>query len=177
MRAIPFIVFCLFALMMAFMLLRKTESVDAGSTDHAPLPAITITTLDTGKPWDSSALNGRVTLINFYASWCTPCAAEMPELAAIKKQFPTLHIAGIAWNDDPKTLKPWLKKYGNPYDSLWLDAKGDATIALGIKGIPETMLIDGQGRIRYRAFGSEMQLTSIRAAVDEVLANPDTCTP
>jgi hypothetical protein len=42
---------------------------------------------------------------------------------------------------------------------------------------PGNLIVDRQGRIRYRQFGSEMQLTSIRAALDEVLANPDTCTP
>jgi len=77
----------------------------------------------------------------------------MPELIALKKQFPQLEVQGIAWNDAPKVLRAWLKKHGNPFNAVWLDEKGDATIALGIKGVPETIIVDGQGNIRYRLTG------------------------
>jgi hypothetical protein len=48
---------------------------------------------------------------------------------------------------------PWTKKYDNPFDTTWLDARGDATIALGIRGIPETLIIDSKGVMRYRLVG------------------------
>lgn len=153
MRQFPIIVFMAISAVLAAMLLQSAQEKNPASTAHAPFPIITLTSLDGKTQWKPEAIQGRVTLINFYASWCTPCAAEMPELTALKKDFPALHLAGIAWNDDPKTLDKWLKKYGNPFHTNWLDAKGDATIDLGIKGIPETILVDSKGMIRLRLAG------------------------
>jgi cytochrome c biogenesis protein CcmG, thiol:disulfide interchange protein DsbE len=153
MRRLPLILFLILSAALALMLLNSTKEKDTASTTLTPFPALTLASMDGKTTWNTNDTKGRVTLINFYASWCTPCAAEMPELAALKKDFPALHLAGIAWNDDPKTLDAWLKKNGNPFHSNWLDAKGDATIDLGIKGIPETILVDSKGMIRFRLQG------------------------
>lgn len=150
MRKLPILVFLLLAISFTLMLLRKEAPVAPGGTSDAPLPALTLTTLDGKTVWRTDALKGHVTLINFFASWCAPCAAEMPELVALKKQFPDLVIEGVAWNDDPAKIHGWLKQHGNPYARLWLDKTGSATIALGIRGIPESFLIDRQGTVRYR---------------------------
>lgn len=154
MRRLPFILFAVVVYALGVMLMSKD---DASGTSHGPInqamPSISIPSLDGKTTWDDKALDGRVTVINFFASWCTPCADEMPELAALKKQFPAIHLEGIAWNDVPKSLTPWLKKYNNPFSQIWLDARGDATIALGLRGIPETMIIDSKGVMRYRVTG------------------------
>jgi len=153
MRRFPFLLFMVISAALAAMLLQSARDKNPASIANAPFPAITVASFDGKTSWQPEALKGRVTVINFYASWCTPCAAEMPELAALKKQFPKIHLAGIAWNDDPKTLTKWLKANGNPFHSSWLDAKGDATIDLGIKGIPETIVVDATGAIRFRLAG------------------------
>ena len=154
MRRLPFIIFALMVYALGVMLLNKNG---ASGTSHGqvrqPMPTITVRSLDDKTAWDASKLTGHVTVVNLFASWCTPCADEMPELAALKKQFPAIQLQGIAWNDAPKTLNPWLKKYNNPFDATWLDARGDATIALGIRGIPETLIIDSKGVMRYRLVG------------------------
>lgn len=154
MRILPLLLFMALSAALAVMLLHQGEGKPVSSIANSPLPAITVTTLDGKTRWNPKALEGRVTLINFYASWCSPCEEEMPELAALKTQFPALHFAGVAWNDDPKTLAQWLKKHKQPYDSLWIDPKGDATIDLGIKGIPESIIVDAKGMVRYRLAGA-----------------------
>jgi cytochrome c biogenesis protein CcmG/thiol:disulfide interchange protein DsbE len=153
MRILPFVMFLCLSAAMAIMLVYKDDPARLRSEDERPFPALTLTTLDGKQRWDSTTVRGRVTLVNFFASWCAPCITEMPEFAALKKDFPNLHLAGIAWNDDPDILKKWLSKHGKPFDSVWLDAKGDATINLGIKGIPETFVVDAAGVIRYRITG------------------------
>lgn len=154
MRRLPFILFAVVVYALGVMLMSKNNP---SGTSHGPvtqaMPSITISSLDGKTKWDDKNLKGRVTVINFFASWCTPCADEMPELAALKKQFPAIHLEGVAWNDTAKTLTPWLKKYSDPFANVWLDERGDATIALGIRGIPETMIIDSKGVMRYRITG------------------------
>jgi cytochrome c biogenesis protein CcmG/thiol:disulfide interchange protein DsbE len=173
MRALPFVSFLILALGMAAMLMQKNMLHDAGAPSNEPMPAITVTSLDGRTQWNAKTLEGHVTVINFFASWCTPCAAEMPELEALRKQFPALRIEGIAWNDDPKTLKKWLVKHGNPFRTTWLDADGNATIALGIKGIPETFVVDAKGVVRFRLSGpltADMRAGEFGALITQLLA-------
>ncbi|MFZ4542049.1 MAG: redoxin domain-containing protein [Rickettsiales bacterium] len=149
MRVIPFVIFLCLSAALAVLLLYRVSN-DAPSDADKPFPALRLMSLDGKTAWKQDALQGRVTIVNFYASWCSPCALEMPELVALKKQYPKVHIAGVAWNDEAATLQKWLKQHGNPFDSLWLDKNGDATIDLGIKGIPETIVVDGKGVVRAR---------------------------
>jgi cytochrome c biogenesis protein CcmG, thiol:disulfide interchange protein DsbE len=150
MRFVPVVGFLVLVVLLTLMLVARP---DAGKQADKPLPVLTLKTLDGKAQWDQGVLAGKVTVINFFASWCTPCIAEMPELMALKKQFPQAQFYGVVWNDDPKTMAGWLKKYSNPFDQVWFDGKGESTIALGIKGIPETLIIDGEGVVRYRQAG------------------------
>ncbi len=149
-RFIPVLGFLGLVGLLAFMLVTNKGPNDNGIK---VLPALQLTHIDTKAAWKPESLNGKLTVFNVFASWCTPCAAEMPELIALKKQFPQIEVQGIAWNDEPVTLKLWLKKHGNPFNNVWLDVKGESTIALGIRGVPETLIVDGAGNIRYRHSG------------------------
>jgi DsbE subfamily thiol:disulfide oxidoreductase len=149
-RFIPVLIFVLFMALLAALLLRPKDEQHQASQ---PLPVLTLAPFAKGAAWNQDALKGKVTLINFFASWCTPCEAEMHELVALRKQFPHLNMVGVAWNDDEKTLGAWLKKHGNPFHGVWVDMKGENTIALGIKGIPETLIVDDAGQVRYRLAG------------------------
>ena len=148
-RFIPFILFSLAILFLSLLLAR-----DHNQQPHTrPMPELVLTSLDGKNHWVQSDLNGKVTVINFFASWCSPCAAEMPELMKFQKQYSDVVVYGVAWNDEPKTVSQWLKKNGNPFRTVWIDAQGDATMALGLKGVPETIVIDASGMVRYQLSG------------------------
>jgi cytochrome c biogenesis protein CcmG/thiol:disulfide interchange protein DsbE len=91
-----------------------------------------------------SALKG-TTLVNFFASWCVPCAEEAPTLAALKAEG--VRVVGIAWKDDPAKTRGFLDRYGDPYQTIFVDADGRAGIDFGVTGVPETYLVDAHGRI------------------------------
>lgn len=158
-RMLPIFVFTLLALFLFSALMRSQPS--GGGSDPIPLPALPLKDAQSmDAPLTADALKGRITVINFFASWCAPCAVEMPELTATKKAMPDVQFIGIAWNDAPAKIDPWLAKHGNPFDRVAYDPGGRSAIALGLRGIPETFIIDASGMQRYRLSGT--MLESIR---------------
>src|SRR5580698_7010719 len=85
---------------------------------------------------------GQVTVLNVFASWCVPCRAEAPGLAAIKG-MKGVALYGMVWKDNAKNAQAFLADVGNPYQRIDLDADGHAGIDWGIYGVPETFVIDG----------------------------------
>jgi len=117
-----------------------------------PAPQFDLPPLYDGKAGLSSAgLQGKVTLVNFFASWCIPCRAEHPLLAGLTgKGFV---LVGVNYKDKPEDAKAWLDRLGNPYDVLVADRQGQTGIDFGVYGVPESYLIDKQGRIRFKQTG------------------------
>ena len=85
-------------------------------------------------------------VINLFASWCTPCIKEIPELMELAKHVP---VYGIAWRDDPEDLKQWLEKHGNPYKEVGIDKGLTFIWDLGVSSVPTTLLLDSSQRIVY----------------------------
>jgi len=81
------------------------------------------------------------TLINFWASWCSPCKLEHPYLLKLKNNK-NIKIIGVNFKDKQNNAIDFLKSYGNPYDILTKDNSGKQSINFGIYGIPESILID-----------------------------------
>jgi cytochrome c biogenesis protein CcmG, thiol:disulfide interchange protein DsbE len=97
-------------------------------------------------------LEGRVTLVNFFASWCAPCREEHAELLSLgRHQGVTLD--GIAYKDKPEDSRRFLERLGNPFGRIGIDRNGTTAIDFGVYGVPETYVVDGTGRIRYRHVG------------------------
>jgi len=112
-------------------------------------PPDTLPRLDGAPPLPiKSALKG-ATLVNFFASWCVPCAQEAPTLAALKAQG--VRIVGVAWKDDPAKAKAFLARNGDPYSTIFVDGDGRAGIDFGVTGVPETYLVGPDGRIRDKS--------------------------
>lgn len=150
-RAWPLMAFWALVLGLIFLLMSQPKAPQTGAGQ--PFPPLSLKALKGHGAFDAAAMQGRVTLVNFFASWCAPCAAEMPELAKLRRLQPAVRFVGIAWNDVPKTLNPWLVQHHSPFQEVWLDAAGASTGPLGIQGIPETFIVDKTGHIRYQLAG------------------------
>lgn len=116
--------------------------------DGSPVPGFT--------PADLA--RGRVTLVNFWASWCTSCVDEHPLLAALAQQA-GVDVYGVAYKDQESNVRHFLSRYGNPFTALGTDATGRGGIEWGVYGMPETFVIDGTGRIAAKHVGPLTQET------------------
>src|SRR5215469_17966702 len=115
-------------------------------------------------------LDGRVTLVNFFASWCAPCREEHQELMALSR-LPDITLDGIAYKDKPEESRRFLDRLGNPYSHIGIDSDGTTAIDFGVYGVPETYVIDASGRIRYRHVGpltAEDVKDKIRPVIERV---------
>jgi cytochrome c biogenesis protein CcmG/thiol:disulfide interchange protein DsbE len=118
-----------------------------------PAPDFALGPLKPGEPGLATAdLKGKVTLINFFASWCVPCRAEQPLLLDLA-QDKRLEVDGIAWKNKPEDAADFLAELGNPFAKAVIDRTGRTFIDFGAYGVPESYLIDRQGRIRFRQVG------------------------
>ena len=112
-------------------------------------PALSADSLRPEKPLPSPALlastSGKPVLINFFASWCAPCEAEMPFLRELSEKHGIILI-GIAWNDTLAKVTPWLRKTEAPFHFTGID---DGTTAgkYGVTGLPESFLLDRTGKV------------------------------
>jgi cytochrome c biogenesis protein CcmG/thiol:disulfide interchange protein DsbE len=97
-------------------------------------------------------LGGEVALLNVFASWCAPCRVEHPVLTRLAEQR-GIPLYGINYKDAPADAAGWLAELGNPYRRIGVDPEGRTGIELGLTGVPETYVIDAEGRIRYRHAG------------------------
>ncbi|MFQ5776001.1 MAG: DsbE family thiol:disulfide interchange protein [Kiloniellaceae bacterium] len=119
-----------------------------------PVPEFDLPPIEgTDGPGLSSAdlRTGEVTLVNVFASWCIPCRVEHPLLMELKRQG--VRLAGINYKNKPQEARAWLAELGNPYARIGADVSGRVGIDWGVYGVPETFVVDGSGRIRYKHTG------------------------
>ena len=112
----------------------------------------------------SQALRGQPYLLNVWASWCMPCLQEHPQMVALAQSH-RIRIVGMNYKDQPADARRWLARNGNPYDEIIVDAQGRTAIDFGVYGVPETFLIDAEGRIRYKLTGA----LSVQTLQDQLL--------
>ncbi|MFI7427677.1 TlpA family protein disulfide reductase [Micromonospora sp. NPDC049836] len=125
-----------------------------GPVDNRPspvvaAPALTGTTLD-GARFDLAALHGQVVLVNVFASWCGPCRDELPLLAETARRWSPngLRVVGLNLRDGPDAVRALLQE-ARAGDALTVlpDPDGARAIEWGVRGVPETYLVDRDGRI------------------------------
>lgn len=100
----------------------------------------------------SADLKGEVSLVNVFASWCVACRAEHPLFMELKKTG-VVPIYGLNYKDQPEDAEKWLDELGDPYTRTGADINGRVAIDWGVYGVPETFVIDRQGRIAYKQIG------------------------
>ena len=118
-----------------------------------PVPEFALRPASDSRPGLSSAdmADGTPKLLNIFASWCVPCAAEAPYLAELERQG--ANIVAVAIRDRPEDVAAFLDRYGNPFSRIGADDKSEIQFMIGSSGVPETFVVDGQGVIRHQHIG------------------------
>ena len=100
----------------------------------------------------SEMLAGEPSLLNVWASWCAACRVEHPLLLRIAAGG-EVPVYGLNYKDERADALEWLRRLGDPYRSSGHDREGKVGLDLGVYGVPETFVIDGDGRIAHKHVG------------------------
>jgi cytochrome c biogenesis protein CcmG/thiol:disulfide interchange protein DsbE len=135
---------------------RDQQQVIMSKMIGKPIPGMDMPAGSSSNPTFSSKTlaDGKVRLVNIFASWCVPCVAEVPQLAQLQQRG--VVIEGIAIRDARPDVDRFLERHGNPYDRIGLDARSTMQFYLGSSGVPESYVVDGKGVIRYQHWGPIM---------------------
>ena len=100
----------------------------------------------------SGDLQGDVSLVNVFASWCTACRAEHPLFMELARKG-IVPVHGLNYKDAPDAAAKWLDTLGDPYSRTGADWNGRLGIDWGVYGVPETFVVTSEGRIAYKHIG------------------------
>jgi thiol-disulfide isomerase/thioredoxin len=135
--------------------------------NRIPAPAISGMTLS-GKNFTFN--NGRVAVVNVWASWCSPCRAEEPTLSALSQKYSDVQFIGILTRDNPVNAEAFARKRKTPYPTLI-----DDSILIGFRkslpanAIPTTVIIDRRGKVAARISGV-VTYASLSTLIEDVSA-------
>jgi len=124
----------------------------APKTDLPPLAGLTTRDGKAIPGLSNASFPGELTLVNVWASWCIPCADEVPFLERLSHDK-RVKLVGINYKDPTDNARRFLNRYGNPFVAVGVDASGRTSIDWGVYGVPETYLIDRNGTIVYKLVG------------------------
>ena len=137
------------------------------TSNRIAAPALSGMTL-TGKNYTFNG--GQVAVVNVWASWCAPCRAEAPTLAAISEKYTDVAFIGILTRDNPATAVAFVRRFALPYPSLI-----DDSVLIGFRkslpanAIPSTVVIDKNGNVAARISG-EITFASLSEIIEKVSA-------
>lgn len=151
---LPLLAFVAIAGLFAWMLPQHSDRQVRSRLVGKPLPQFSLAPAAPGKPGLTTAMfqAGKPRLLNVFGSWCVPCAAESPQLAKLAQAGAT--IDAIAIRDTPADVARFLSANGDPFAAIGDDRNSSVQLALGSSGVPETFVIDGQGRIAHQHIGA-----------------------
>lgn len=153
---LPLAVFAAAAVFLAWGLTRDARVLPSALIDR-PAPEFALPPIpgrdDHG--FSRADLGGEPMLVNVWASWCVPCRAEHPIITRLAEEEGVI-VHGINYKDQPADAKAFLDQLGDPFRYIGQDRDGRVGIEWGVYGVPETFVIDRDGRIRYRHVGPMM---------------------
>jgi cytochrome c biogenesis protein CcmG/thiol:disulfide interchange protein DsbE len=134
--------------------LRHDPSVTASPLVGRTAPDFTLPELD-GPPVHLAALRGQVVVVNFWASWCAECHTEQPALNATWARFRDsgVVVLGVDFEDNDADARNYIAGEGSDYPVV-VDANSTTALAYGVRGVPETDVVDQTGRIVDRVIGA-----------------------
>lgn len=149
---IPFVLFAGLASAFYFGMYRDGQGQLRSAFIDKPAPVVPKTGLQ-GVPLltDADLRTGKVTVVNFWATWCPPCRAEHPVL--MKMASDGVRIAGINMMDDDLKALEYLADGGNPYFAVATDPKGRNRVEWGVSAPPETFIVRGDGTVAFKFVG------------------------
>ncbi|MDO1583971.1 DsbE family thiol:disulfide interchange protein [Rhizobium oryzicola] len=156
---IPLVMFGLFAAIAGKMLYdQDVNGRDVSAIPSALLgkkaPSLSLPPLEGSQTpaLNDTAIKGKLTLVNVFASWCVPCRQEHPILKELAKDS-RITMVGINYKDRNDNALRFLGELGNPYKAIGVDPNGKAAIDWGVYGIPESYLVALDGTILYKRVG------------------------
>jgi cytochrome c biogenesis protein CcmG, thiol:disulfide interchange protein DsbE len=148
--------------------LGKDPSVAASPLVGRAAPGFTLPQLD-GPAVTLSRLRGQVVVINFWASWCTECHAEQAALDQAWQQFRDsgVVVVGVNFEDTAGNARDYVRTAGVSYPVVE-DTGSRTALAYGLRGIPETFIVDKSGRIVNRVIGP-VDAAKLSSEIDSLL--------
>lgn len=149
---LPLVIFLALAAFLFVGLGRDPRQVDSPLIGK-PAPTFVLPQLQqTAKNFSPKDMEGKVWLLNVWASWCGSCKDEHPVLMDLARQN-IVPIVGLDYKDKPEDAQATLAKHGDPYTMTVVDADGKVGFDYGVYGVPETYVIDKKGVIAYKLIG------------------------
>lgn len=150
---LPFALFAGFFMLAAAGLLWPSDSAIESKMVGKDLPEFDLPAAVADRPALAKAdfVQGRPQLLNVFASWCVPCIAEAPYLQELANRG--VVINGVAIRDKREDVTAFLARNGNPYARIGADDISKVQFEIGSSGVPETFVIDGQGKIVHQHIG------------------------
>lgn len=133
-------------------------------------PSFNVRTLD-GRPMSDGTLRGQVVLVNFWATWCLPCRAEMPLLQAMAQRHSDAGLVVLGFSVDrssPESVRQWLDERHITYP-VAIVGRDQEKVFGGIQGYPTSVLLDRNGHVRYKVVGP-LAMASLEPAVRRLLS-------
>jgi peroxiredoxin len=139
----------------------------------APAPHVRIATLS-GEALSTEALRGKVVLVNFWATWCASCLAEMPNMVDTHRKYAPFGYETVAiavQKDDPALVAQFAARRALPF-KVAVDESGEAAARFGVPRVtPVSYLIDRAGRV-VKTYVGEPDWAELHAAIEEALVFP-----
>jgi peroxiredoxin len=140
----------------------------ASSVVHSAAPNFSLQDLN-GQPLELANYRGKVVLLDFWATWCTPCRGEIPHFVEFQDKYggQGLQVIGISMDDGPKPVREFYQQFKMNYPV----AVGDEKVAEsygGVLGLPVTFLIGRDGRVAAKYVG-EVQMSTLQQAIESQL--------